>query len=267
VPEYGAAGGSRSRSRSRSRRRRSRSRSRRRRSRSRSFRLERSASRELYRELEPKVEKITKLVESQQEFILELLSEHKAEVDSKLQSRQRKFGNNQIEKQFEVKENFREQAEKILVKVKAGETKRAEKLVAALIKDIEQHGEDLVIADTSPFGWLAVAKVRSATDLPKPIRKRLEQVDKDLAAQRGFKNGGAGRKFSAVQGQGQEPVTRRGDRRLTPEEALFQAGRQIRRGTCSHCKKEYHYFKECPAFWTKVQESRAAKAKEDAAAN
>jgi hypothetical protein len=267
VPEYGAAGGSRSRSRSRLRRRRSRSHSRRRRSRSRSFRLERSTSRELYRELEPKVEKITKLVESQQEFILELLSEHKAEVDSKLQSRQRKFGNKQIEKQFEVNENFWEQAEKILAKVKAGETKRAEKLVSALIKDIEQHGEDLVIADTSPFGWLAVAKVRSATDFPKPIRKRLEQVDKDLAAQRGFKNGGAGRTFLSLQGQGQEPVTRRGDRRLTPEEALFQAGRQVRRGACSHCKKEYHYFKECPAFWTKVQESRAAKAKEDAAAN
>jgi hypothetical protein len=68
-------------------------------------------------------------------------------------------------------------------------------------------------------------------------------------------------------GQGQEQITRRGDRRLTPEEALFQAGRQIRQGTCSHCKKEYHYFKEYLAFWTKVQESRAAKAKADAASN
>jgi hypothetical protein len=201
------------------------------------------------------------LVESQQEFILELLSEHKAEIDSKLQSKQRRFGNKQIEKQYEVNESFREQAEKILLKIKAGESKRAEKLTAALIKEIEEHGEDLVIADTSPFGWLAVAKVRAATDLPKTLRKRLEQVDKDLAAQRGRG------KFSAISRQSQEPVTRRGDRRLTPEEALFQAGRQVRQGTCSHCKKEYHYYKECPAFWTKVQESRAAKAKEDAATN
>jgi hypothetical protein len=61
-------------------------------------------------------------VEGQQEFILELLSEHKAEIDSKLQSKQRKFGNKQIEKQYEVNENFKEQAEKILVKLKAGET-------------------------------------------------------------------------------------------------------------------------------------------------
>jgi hypothetical protein len=205
-------------------------------------------------------------VESQQEFILELLSEHKAEIDSKLQSKQRKFGNKQIEKQYEINENFKEQAEKILAKVKAGENKRAEKLIANLVKDIEEHGEDLVIADTSPFGWLAVAKVRAATELPKNLRKRLEQVDKDLTAQRG-KNGGARGKFSAVARQGQEPVTRRGDRRLTPEEALYQAGRQVRHGTCSHCKKEYHYYKECPAFWTKVQESRAAKAKEDASAN
>jgi hypothetical protein len=98
------------------------------------------------------------------------------------------------------------------------------------------------------------------------LRKRLEQVDKDLAAQRG-KNGGARGKFSSISRQGQEPITRRGDRRLTPEEALYQAGRQVRQGNCSHCKKEYHYYKECPAFWTKVQESRAAKAKEDASAN
>jgi hypothetical protein len=139
--------------------------------RSRSFQLERSTSRELYRELEPEVKKITKLVENQHEFILELLSEHKAEVDSKLQPKQRRFGNKQIEKQFEVNENFREQAEKILAKVKAGEAKRVEKLLEGLIKDIEQHGEDLVIADTSPFGWLAVAKVRAATELPKTLRK------------------------------------------------------------------------------------------------
>jgi hypothetical protein len=249
---------------------RSRSRGRRSRSRSRSFRLQRSVSRELYKEgnadkVDP--DKIVELVSSQKDYMLELIAEHKAEVEAKLQTKQRKFGNKQIEKQFEINVNFKDLAEKILVKVKAGELNRAEKLLEQLIQDLEEHGEDLVIADTSPYGWLAVAKVRAATDLPKSLRKKLEQVNKDLAAQKGKKNGPDRRKFSSVQGASQEPVIRRGDRRLTPEEALFQAGRQVRQGTCSHCKKEYHYYKECPSFWQKVQESRAAKAKEDAGTN
>jgi hypothetical protein len=151
----------------------------------------------------------------------------------KQNSRQnRKFGSRQIEKQFEINSNFKDLAEKILQKVKAGQPVRATQLLEQLIQEIEQHGEDLVIADTSPFGWLAVAKVRAATDLPKSLRKKLEQVDKDLAEQRSRKNGQNRRKFSTISGAGQEPVVRRGDRRLTPEEALFQAGRQVRQGTC-----------------------------------
>jgi hypothetical protein len=275
--------GSRRRTRSRSRRRepeepegrgeapdrgraRSRSRIQRSRSRSRSFRLQRSVSRELYKE-EVNPDKLVELVSSQKDYMLELIAEHKAEVEAKLQAKQRKFGNKQIEKQFEINANFKDLAEKILAKVKSEQTDWAVKLLEQLIQELEEHGEDLVIADTSPYGWLAVSKVRAATDLPKSLRKKLEQVNKDLAAQKVKKNGPDRRKFSSVQGSGQEPVIRRGDRRITPEEALFQAGRQVRQGNCSHCKKEYHYYKECPSFWQKVQESRAAKAKEDAGTN
>jgi hypothetical protein len=244
---------------------RSRSPVRKARSRSCSFRLVRSPSRELYKETLD-ADKVTALVETQQEYVFNLIAEHKAEVEAKLQARQRKFQSKQIEKQFEINTNFKEKAEKVLTKIQTGELKRAEDLATELIQDLEKHSEDLVIADTSQFGWLAVAKVRAATELPKALRKRLEQVDKDLAAQK-TKYGGPRRKVSQVSGAGAEPVIRRADKRLTPEEALFQAGKQLRQGTCSHCKKELHYYKECPAFWSKVQESRLAKAKEDGGGN
>jgi hypothetical protein len=236
-----------------------------RRSRSGLFRLVRSPSRELYREDE-KVQRIKQLVNSQQEFILELLTEHKAEVENKLQTKQRRFQSKQLEKQFEVNSGFKELVEKAQSKLKLREYKLVEQLLEKLYVDIDQHEQDLLIADALPFGWLAVAKIRGTAELPKNIRKRLEQVDRELSAQKN-RNGGARKKYGGVPGASAEPVIRRADKRSTPEEALFQAGKQLRAGTCSHCKKELHYYKECPLFWAKVQESRIAKAKEESGAN
>jgi 23S rRNA U2552 (ribose-2'-O)-methylase RlmE/FtsJ len=176
------------------------------------------------------VKKIEELVESQQQFMLELLSEHRAEVESKLQVKQRKFGSKQIEKQYEVNTGFKEIAEKILHKVRSKDHKKAAALTEKLIKELEQHEEDLVIADTSQFGWLAVAKIRGTAELPKAVRKRLEQVERDLAAQRN-RNGGARKITQQFQGGSQEPIIRRNDRRFTPEEALYNSGKQIRTGT------------------------------------
>jgi hypothetical protein len=248
--------------------RKSRSRSKRRKSksRSRSYRIVRSPSRELYRE-EDKVEKIANLVHSQQDFILDLISEHKAEVDSKLQTKTRKFQSRQIEKQYEINNGFKDLVEKALSKLKQRDLRHVEKLLEQLVKDIEKHAEDLIIADTSQFGWLAVSKIRGTEELPKNIRRRLEQVEKDLASQKNRQNGQARRKFPTVQGAGQEPLIKRQDKRTTPEDALYYASKQLRTGTCSHCKKELHYYRECPAFWQKVQESRVAKAKEEAGTN
>jgi hypothetical protein len=196
-----------------------------------------------------------------------LLTEHKTEVENKLQTKQRKFQSKQIEKQFEVNTSFKELVEKAQAKIKAKEYKLAEKVLEKLHTEIEEHEQDLLIADASPFGWLAVAKVRGTAELPKHLRKRLEQVDQELQAQKTRYNGGARKKFAGVSAASSEPVTRRGEKRSGPEEALYHAGRQLRSGTCSHCKKELHYYKECPQFWQKVQESRLAKAKEDSNTN
>lgn len=254
-----SASGRRSRERSRSR---TRSRSRRR-DRSRSRDVSRSVSRELLRE-EP-VAEITKLVKNQQEVILDLLRNHKEEVDNKLQARARRFGNKQLEKQYEVNSALLEQAQKALGCVEASDADGADRYLRELIKQLTQHEEDLLIADASPHGWLAVSKIRSTKELPKSLRKRLAEVDKQLSSQKdraAGANGGFKGKLPPVPGQGPNPLFRRGERRFSPEEALFAASKQIRPGTCSQCHKEFHYYRECPEFWQKVAASREAKAKQ-----
>jgi len=219
-------------------------------------------SRELLRGEEPVVE-IARLVKNQQEVLLDLLKDHKEEVDTKLQARTRKFTSRQLEKQYELNSNFLELAQKTKVSVEARDGERAKLHVCELIKQLEQHEEDLLIADASPHGWLAVSKIRSTKELPKNLRKRLAAVDKQLSSQKGREDGVPKRKFPPFQGQGQQnPLYRRTERRVSPEEALYTASRQVRPGTCSHCHKELHYYRECPEFWAKVHASREAKAKE-----
>lgn len=248
----------RSRSRSPSR---SRSRSRRR-VRSRSRDVSRSVSRDLLRD-EP-VAEIAKLVKEQQGVLLDLLKDHKAEVDSKLQARSRRFASRQLEKQFEVNAGFLELGQKALASVEARDAEGAHRYLKELLQQLHQHEEDLLIADASPHGWLAVSKIRSTKELPKGLRKRLAEVDKLLSSQKDRAgNGGFKKKFQPLPQQGANPVFRRdGIRRVSPEEALFAASKQLRPGTCSTCHKEFHYYRECPEFWAKVAASREAKAKE-----
>lgn len=241
---------------------RSRSRDRRGRVRSQSREISRSVSRELLRG-EEQIGEIAKIVKDQQEVLLDLFREHKEEVDSKLQSRARKFGSRQIEKQFELNLGFLELARKSLVSVQNGRTRRAERTLEDLIQQLESHEEDLQIADASPHGWLAVNKLRSTKELPKSLRKRLAEVDRQLSSQRerGY-DGGFKKKPDRLPGEGQGPLYKRPDRRISPEEALFNASKQVRAGNCAHCQKGLHFYRECPEFWRKVQAAREAKVKD-----
>jgi hypothetical protein len=216
---------------------------------------------ELYRDQTRHVEDIKKIVENQQEFILDLISEHKAEVEEKLQIRSRRFSSRQIEKQYQVNSQFKDLAAKIQLALTAKDLLKAKEATDALEEQLEEHEQDLVIADSSPHGWLAVARVRTAKELPKSLRKRLAVVEKDLNQQK-QRNGGAGRKFVKNPQQSNESDGRQPNRRFSPEEALYSAAKQIRTGQCTHCHKSGHYLRECPQFWTRVNETREAKAKQ-----
>jgi hypothetical protein len=80
---------------------------------------------ELYRDQTRHVEDIKKIVENQQEFILDLISEHKAEVEEKLQIRSRRFSSRQIEKQYQVNSQFKDLAAKIQLALTAKDLLKA----------------------------------------------------------------------------------------------------------------------------------------------
>jgi hypothetical protein len=219
--------------------------------------VSRSVSRELVRE-EDKLAEVRKLVQEQQQVLFQVIADHKAELETKIQTKTRRFGSKQIDKQYQVNSNFRDLAQKTLLALQAGEVHRATEVCTKLLEDLDQHAEDLIIADQSPHGWLAVAKVRSGQELSKSVRKKLAQVEKDLANR---KNGGPKKKYPGFSRAGQDSTGRKPDRRLSPEEALHAAAKQIRPGLCSHCHKGLHFFRECPKFWQKVQDTREGKIK------
>jgi hypothetical protein len=222
--------------------------------------VRRSVSNELFKETTEELSTVKKLVETQQDFLLELLRDHKAQVDEKLAVKSRKFSSRQIEKQFQVNATFRDLVAKIQ---QAHAVKDWEAAVAAadqLADQLETHEQDLIIADSSPHGWLTVNKLRSSTELPKSLRKRLAVVEKELANKK-QRYGGPRKRFQQLQTAGQDGFARKPGRRISPEEALFAAAKQVRPGSCSFCHKSYHFFKECPQYWTKVNESREATAK------
>ena len=100
--------------------------------------------------------------------------------------------------------SFKEKVSRIIQAVKKGDKQLALEEADALAAELERHEEDLIIADTSPHGWLVVAKVRAGTELPKDLRKKLLQVDKDLAARMPPKDGGYQKKPFRFSQQGQE---------------------------------------------------------------
>jgi hypothetical protein len=151
--------------------------------------------------------------------------------------------------------------------LKKGNKKRTKMTLKKLWDRLKEHQQDLIIADTSPNGWLAVARLRNKSELTDYFRKKLERVNKEIWRRQS--SGGPQKKFTRFQGQGGggDVCTRRPQQKLSPEDLLYNASRQIRAGTCSHCKKENHFYRECPDFWTKVQESRVKRAEELQAAN
>ena len=150
---------------------------------------------------------VKKLVEEQQEHILSLLADHKSTIEERIHLRSRGFGSRQLEKQYQINLEFKELAGKVVAAVENRDAEKALVVANQLLEKIEVHEQDLIIADTSPHGWLAVAKVRSNTDLPKNIRKKLEQVERDLAARRRQPDGFFKKKFGQFLGPGREPAT------------------------------------------------------------
>jgi len=214
---------------------------------------------------------VPRLIKEQQEYLVELISEHRQEVDSKLTTKKRKFASKALEKQHEVNEGFKDLVAKALAALKRNNARKARGFLKQLRDELREHEEDLLIADTSPNGWLAVSKLRGRSELPDDLRKKLERVDKEIFRSRDYGRGGKKPRLVQEQGAGGDFRTRRqpaGQQiRLSPEELLYNASKQVRAGICSHCRKENHFYRECPAFGQEVQKAREERAKGQPAQN
>jgi hypothetical protein len=157
-----------------------------------------------------------------------------------------------------VNTKFAELADKSLAAVRRNSRRKAKAALKQLRDEIRERQEDLVTADTSPNGWPAVAKLRNRSELSDELRRKFEQVDKEIWRSRSY--GGAQKKFRKfkVKTMAREAMSGPTEPRTTteeiaPEELLFNAAKQIQAGKCSHCDKKNHFYWECPDFWIRYR--------------
>ena len=239
------------RDRSRSRRR-SRSRSR---SRSESV-YRRNISTTAYDESTSRNTELVSILNDQQEKVFEIISAQKEEIDDLRENLGVSFKSKAIEKQFQLNQKIIKDLKKIKKNLKKGKYNSASDQVKKLLNNCEEHKEDLLIADSSKFGWLTVHQLRGKSNLPSDLMKKVEKIDSKLSKERKPEQNGWKRR-DQKSGQVLERETRQfGRRKAGPEETLQFLKKSKRYGTCSHCQEEGHFFRECAKFWAEVSEQR-----------
>ena len=78
------------------------------------------------------------------------------------------------------------------------------------------------------------------------VKDAFQNSEARSGSNRGFRN------FKKME----RPYVQTGRKKQGPEEALQFFQKRFRTGNCSHCGETGHFYKECAAFWTEVNESR-----------
>ena len=110
-----------------------------------------------------------------------------------------------------------------------------------------------------------VSSIKNQGALSTAQLKRIEKID-DLLDRREKKFSNDGRfcfRNRKVDQTSQRNTfqTSKPFQKKSPEEYLEEAIKQTRAGQCTHCTEEGHFYRECPTFWEKVRQSRAAQKK------
>ena len=195
-----------------------------------------------------------------------MLEDFRTEVEEKLVGRTKHtFTKRNIEKQFEVNLRILRLNLKVEREIK---NKRLSKALASLEEqkeELKQHEEDLITADSSKFGWLTVQKLKNTSSLASSQLRKIEKIESLIErtqSQYGPQGTQGSRKPFRVDKevfqQSSDVRTKRPNsfQKKSPEQILEEHIKQTRVGTCSHCQKQGHFFRECPGFWQKVQDSR-----------
>ena len=200
------------------------------------------------------------MLQDQQEYIHDLINSHKEEVGELVSPRSQTFRNKGIEKQFLYNMKVSTKLKKVKSLLKKQKLNRALESVRDLLKLVEDHNDDLLIAENSRHGWLTVHQLRGGSSLSSDLQKKVEKIDSRLDKSRQQQRGdvqryrpGKGRQDS-FRMEGKDVQTFR--RKQGPEEALLSFSKTNRQGSCTHCSESGHFYRECPDFWKSVNESR-----------
>ena len=208
-----------------------------------------------------------RLLSDQQESISQLLAEQRQELFEKVEkSKNHKFRQRVLEKQYEVNEEFCNISRCVQSALKKGHIEKAAAKIEELTEDLEAHGEDIIAADLSRHGWLTVQRLRNKSSLSSSLLKQLEKEDEaiDKNKKKAFiqdgRFGGRSRTMDGGPFKDSVRTVRSGGafQKKSPEQLLEEAVKQNRAGQCGHCQEECHFYRECPSFWEKVKESRKA---------
>ena len=202
----------------------------------------------------------------QQQTLENILADTKQEIFDKVEDGKdkHKFKQRRLEQQYEVNHNFQKIVKRSLSCLEKGYTDKVRAYLEELDDSLEEHREDLIAADLSRNEWLAVQHLRNRSALPSSFLKKLERLDKFLDDSRKKENLNSrnGRFANGVKEMDKNPqkndvrTYRPFGPKKSPEETLNEASRQTRAGKCGHCQGEGHFFRECPAFWSKALEGR-----------
>ena len=207
-------------------------------------------------------------LEEQQKQIALMLEDHRADVEDKFEEKSKhSFLKKNIEKQYEVNAKILRLNKKILREVHDRKYSRAVSSLEEQKKLLKEHEEDLITADSSRFGWLTVQKLKNTSGLASSQLRKIEKVEsliERIQSQYGPQGSSTSKKPFRVDKEvfaqpGTGTVrTRRPNQfqKKSPEQILEECLKQTRVGTCSHCQKSGHFFRECPGFWQKVLDSK-----------
>ena len=126
---------------------------------------------------EKELSKFRELLKEQENHLSDLMLDHKKDVEDLVKERKRSFRRKPLQKQFEFLDDISNNLEKTKKLLKKNKVEKALKTIRNCSDKLEDKKEDLLIADQSPHGWLAVSLLRENSDLPRGTQKKLDKIN------------------------------------------------------------------------------------------
>ncbi len=196
------------------------------------------------------------IIQAQQTKIEDLLCSQKAELEERIDSKSN-FRQKRNERQFSFNTKVLTLVKRAKSLLKDNDNRQALYELRDTIKLLETQNEDLLIADSSKFGWLTVSKIRGKDKLSSNLQKKIMKIDSSLDKNHGensnYKKRG-NRNFKKSNSRFTVQTER--SERKGPAETLQYLKTRKRSGVCTFCSAHGHFWRECPTYWEEVNKSR-----------